>query len=132
MKFLLDTNICIYLIRQKPLSVLENFRKLEPGDVGLSSITTAELHYGIEKSQFPDKNRQALHEFLLPLELAHFDEMAAAIYGKIRTRLEKQGKVIGAHDMLIAAHAVSLEVTLVTNNVKEFSRIPGLKVNNWV
>ena len=132
MKFLIDTNICIYLIKQKPPSVLTRFRALDPGDVGLSSITAAELHYGVEKSQFPDKNRRALNEFMLPLELAPFDEKAAAVYGRIRTGLEKQGRVIGSYDMLIAAHAISLEATLVSNNVKEFSRIPELKVNNWV
>lgn len=132
MRFLLDTNICIYLIKQKPPSVLVKFRALEPGDVGLSSITAAELHYGVEKSQFPDKNRQALNEFMLPLEMAPFNEKAAAIYGRIRTRLEQRGRMIGSYDMLIAAHAISLEATLVTNNVKEFSRIPGLKVSNWV
>ena len=132
MKFLIDTNSCIYLIKQKPPSVLAKFRALEPGDIGLSSITVAELHYGVEKSQFPDKNRQALNEFMLPLEITPFNEKAAAIYGRVRTGLEKQGKVIGSYDMLIAAHAISLEVTLVTNNVKEFSRIPGLKTGNWV
>lgn len=132
MKFLLDTNICIYLIKKKPQSVLAKFRALEPGDIALSSITAAELHYGVEKSQFPDKNRQALNEFMFPLEMAPFNERAAAVYGRIRTGLEKKGKVIGSYDMLIAAHAISLDITLVTNDVKEFSRIPGLKISNWV
>ncbi|MBI2340755.1 MAG: type II toxin-antitoxin system VapC family toxin [Deltaproteobacteria bacterium] len=132
MQFLLDTNICIYLIKKKPPSVLARFRALKPGDVGVSSITTAELHYGVEKSQFPDKNRQALAEFLLPLELAPFDEKAAAVFGKIRTVLERKGRVIGSYDMLIAAHAISLDATLVTNNTREFSRIADLKVKNWV
>lgn len=115
MQYLLDTNICIYLIKQKPPQVMERFQSLSLLDIGVSSITVAELEYGISKSQQQKKNRQALMEFLLPLEIIEFSQAAAAIYGNIRTDLEAKGLVIGAMDMLIAAHAVSLRLTLVTN-----------------
>jgi tRNA(fMet)-specific endonuclease VapC len=131
MKFLLDTNICIYIIKQKPLEVLEKFNNYQVGDIGISSITVAELEFGIQKSQFPNKNRQALAQFLLPLQVADFDNTAAIVYGNIRAKLEKQGTPIGSLDTLIAAHALSLKVTLITNNVKEFSRVPNLQLDNW-
>jgi tRNA(fMet)-specific endonuclease VapC len=130
-KFLLDTNICIYIIKQKPAKVLEVFQKLHPSDVGISSITLAELEYGIAKSQQSEKNRMALNQFLITLEIVKFDEKASNIYGGIRAELERKGLVIGAMDMLIAAHAMSLDLILVTNNVKEFSRIPNLRLENW-
>ncbi|MBD2542889.1 type II toxin-antitoxin system tRNA(fMet)-specific endonuclease VapC [Planktothricoides raciborskii] len=131
MKFLLDTNICIYIIKQKPAKVLEKFQRLNPSDVGISSITLAELEYGIAKSQQSDKNRIALNQFLITLEIVKFDEKASNIYGDVRAELERKGLVIGAMDMLIAAHAISLDLILVTNNVKEFSRIPNLRLENW-
>ena len=131
MNYMLDTNICIYLIRQKPPKVLRHFKSHGVGDIGISSITLAELHYGVSKSQHAEKNRQALDEFVLPLEIEGFNEKAAAEYGTIRADLEKAGKPVGAMDMLIGAHAVSLGATLVTNNVKEFKRIPNLKVVDW-
>jgi tRNA(fMet)-specific endonuclease VapC len=132
MKFLLDTNICIYIIKQKPSEVLHKFNSYQVGDIGISSITVAELEFGVQKSQFPVKNQQALTQFLLPLQIADFDNAAAIIYGDIRARLEKQGIPIGSLDTLIAAHALSLRVTLITNNVREFSRVPKLKLENWV
>ena len=132
MKYLLDTNICIYLIKKKPRQVLERFNVESPGEIGISSITVAELHYGVEKSQNPSQNRRALMGFLLPLVIAAFDDQAAAAYGKIRTALEMMGKPIGSLDTLIAAHAVSLNATLVTNNTREFLRVPGLAIANWV
>lgn len=132
MKYLLDTNICIYLIKQKPKSVLEKFETLHVGDVGISSVTLAELSYGVEKSQHIEKNRFALENFILPLELLSFDKEATNFYGKIRLFLEKKGTPIGPLDFMIAAHALSLNVTLVTNNIKEFARIPHLKLENWV
>jgi len=130
-KFLLDTNICIYIIKQKPAKVLEKFKRLHPSDVGISSITLAELEYGIAKSQQSEKNRIALNQFLITLEIVKFDEKASNIYGGVRAELERKGLVIGAMDMLIAAHAISLDLILVTNNVKEFSRIPNLRLENW-
>ncbi|GAB4548130.1 MAG: type II toxin-antitoxin system VapC family toxin [Pleurocapsa sp.] len=131
MKFLLDTNICIYIIKQKPPEVLEKFNNYQVGDIGISSITVAELEFGVQKSQFLTKNHQALAQFLLPLQIADFDNAAAIVYGNIRAKLEKQGTPIGSLDTLIAAHALSLKVTLITNNVKEFSRVPNLKLDNW-
>ena len=132
MKFLLDTNICIYIIKQKPREVLQKFNTYRVGDIGVSSITVAELEFGVQKSQFPARNQQALTQFLLPLKIVDFDRAAAIVYGNIRAKLEKRGKPIGSLDTLIAAHAVSLDVTLITNNVKEFNRISNLQLENWV
>jgi len=101
------------------------------GDIGLSSITLAELRYGVAKSQHSEKNRQALDEFILPLEIADFDEKAAEKYGTVRTLLEKDGRLVGPMDMLIGAHAMSLRATLVTNNTREFRQIKNLKVVDW-
>jgi tRNA(fMet)-specific endonuclease VapC len=131
MKYLLDTNICIYLIKQKPPKVLARFEVLTLSDIGISSITVAELEYGIYKSQQQEKNRNALMQFLIPLEIVEFDQKAATQYGLIRSNLESRGLVIGSMDMLIAAHALSLGVTLVSNNVREFSRIANLNIDNW-
>ncbi|MEH2309822.1 type II toxin-antitoxin system tRNA(fMet)-specific endonuclease VapC [Nostoc sp.] len=132
MRYLLDTNICIYLIKQKPQKVLDRFQTLSISDLGISSITVAELEYGVAKSQQQEKNRIALMQFLLPLEIVEFNQSSATIYGSIRSDLESRGLIIGAMDMLIAAHALSLGVTLVTNNVREFSRIPTPLLENWV
>jgi tRNA(fMet)-specific endonuclease VapC len=132
MNFLLDTNICIYIIKKKPSEVLQKFQSLRSETVAVSSITVAELKYGIYKSQFPEKNQTALNQFLYPLQIIKFNESAADYYGEIRADLEKRGQVIGAMDMLIAAHALSLDIILVTNNSKEFSRIPHLKIENWL
>lgn len=131
MHYLLDTNICIYLIKQKPPKVLARFQTLSLSDIGVSSITVAELEYGACKSQQQEKNRNALMQFLIPLEIVEFDHSAAAVYGAIRSNLERRGLVIGAMDMLIAAHALSLGVTLISNNVREFSRIANLSLENW-
>ena len=132
MNYLLDTNICIYLIKKRPIEVREKFNRLPVGAVGISSVTASELHYGVAKSRKVAENRQALIEFLLPLTVVHYDENAAPFYGDLRWTLEKSGKTIGSLDMMIAAHALSLGITLVTNNVKEFQRVPGLPVENWV
>lgn len=129
---MLDTNICIYIIKKRPKEVLDKFKSFDLGSIGISSITLAELMYGVQKSQCRQRNAQALQEFILPLQLISFDESAAAHYGEIRAHLEKTGKIIGSLDLMIAAHAKSLKVTLVTNNRKEFSRVPGLKIENWV
>ena len=129
---MLDTNICIYIIRKKPVKILERFRTLSPSDIVISSVTLAELEYGVAKSSSPLQNRTALNGFLAPLEIVSLDDRAASLYGEIRSYLERQGKVIGAMDLLIAAHARSLALILVTNNVREFKRIPELQVENWV
>jgi tRNA(fMet)-specific endonuclease VapC len=131
MKLLLDTNICIYLIKQQPPAVLEHFLAYQPGDIGISTITLAELNYGVAKSRQVEKNAVALDEFLIPLEILPFDDGAAAEYGIIRSGLERAGTPIGAMDLMIAAHAVSLDVPLVTNNRREFDRVPGLQVLDW-
>jgi len=131
MEYLLDTNICIYIIKKKPFEVFEKFKTLTIGDVGISSITLAELQFGIEKSSNAEKNREALEKFLTPIEIIDYGFEASVEYGKIRAELEKKGIPIGPLDMLIASHAQSLNVILVTNNVKEFERIPGLKIENW-
>ena len=132
MRYLLDTNICIYLIKKRPRQVLEKFDAYSVGEIGVSSITVAELQYGVRKSQHPVKNQQALQQFLLPLAIADFDEQAAIAYGEVRAVLEAQGTPIGPLDTLIAAQAISLDVTLVTNNVREFSRVQGLGFENWL
>jgi len=132
MKYLLDTNICIALIRQRPAALIGRLTAFEPGEVGLSSITLAELLYGAAKSTQPEQNQAALEQFLLPLELVDFDGSAALAYGQIRAGLERDGKIIGSMDMLIAAHALSLNTILVTNNTKEFGRVPGLLLEDWI
>jgi len=131
MKYMLDTNICIYLIRQKSEKVLRHFKTHSMGAIGISSITLAELSFGVEKSQQIQNNRQALEEFILPLEIADFDERAAVTYGAVRAALEKAGTPVGSMDMLIGAHALGLDVTLVTNNIREFKQIKNLKVVDW-
>jgi tRNA(fMet)-specific endonuclease VapC len=132
MRYMLDTNICIAIIKGKPPRVLRRLERLSAGDVGISAITLAELRYGIAKSQNIEKNRQALEEFLLPLEIADFDESAASAYGAVRADLENAGRPIGPLDTQIGAHALSLNSVLVTNNAAEFRRIKGLEVENWL
>ncbi len=131
MKYLLDTNICIYLIKQKPEKVLDHFKSHSVGDIGISSITLAELRYGVSKSRHAERNRHALDEFALPLEIADFDEKAAEEYGTVRAGLKSAGEPIGSMDMLIAAHALALGAILVTNNTKEFKRVKGLEIADW-
>ena len=131
MKYLLDTNICIYLIRQQPASVIREMAKQQIGDVAISSVTVAELQYGVAKSAQIERNRAALEQFLAPLVIADFDATAAMVYGMIRASLERHGTRIGSLDALIAAHALSLDVALVTNNEREFGRVPDLRVVNW-
>jgi len=132
MKYLLDTNICIYLIKKKPMSVIHRFDDHQVGDIGISSITVAELSYGVQKSQRQKQNQAALLQFLSPLVIVEFNTDAAFSYGQIRVELESRGTPIGSLDTLIAGHAVSMGMTLVTNNEREFSRVPGLIVENWV
>jgi tRNA(fMet)-specific endonuclease VapC len=132
MKYMLDTNICIYIIKKKPAQVFNTFKKLAVGDVAISAITLAELEYGIEKSKYPERNKIALTAFLAPIEIISFSEKAATTYGRIRANLEKQGKIIGAYDLMIGAHALAEKLILVTNNVREFERIPSLSIENWI
>lgn len=131
MKYMLDTNVCIYIINKRSPQAIKKLLKLKPSDIYLSSITLAELRYGIEKSQHRDQNRKALEEFIQAFNIVSFDTEASLHYGEIRVDLEKRGKIIGPLDMLIAAHARSLHVTLVTNNKKEFERVPHLKITDW-
>ena len=132
MRILLDTNMCIYVINRRPPDVLERFNDHVVGDVVVSSITVAELRYGVYKSQRPVQNQQALSQFLLPLVIADFDDAAAEAYGRVRAYLKTQGTPLGPLDTLIAAHALSLDLTLVTNYDKKFVRVPDLRLQNWV
>jgi tRNA(fMet)-specific endonuclease VapC len=127
---LLDTNTCIYIINNRPPNVLEKFCKYKAGEVGISSIAASELAYGVAKSGSL-KNRKALEMFLAPLQILPFDSQCLWFYADLRASLEKQGLSIGPMDTLIAAHALSIGGTLVTNNVKEFVRVPKLKLENW-
>jgi tRNA(fMet)-specific endonuclease VapC len=132
MKYLLDTNICIYIINRKPPSVIKAIQKKHPDDVAISTITLAEHEYGAARSGMPDRNRIALLQFLFPFQLLDFDQLAAVHYGLIRASLETLGKPIGPMDMLIAAQAKSRDLILVTNNEKELRRVEGLRVENWM
>lgn len=132
MRYMLDTNICIYIIKNKPESVVKELKRHDPMEICISAITYAELIHGVEKSMAVDKNRLALTLLLSNIEVLEFDINAANNYGKIRTYLEKQGTLIGPLDMMIAAHAQSLGYSIVTNNIKEFMRVPNLEVCNWV
>lgn len=127
---LLDTNTCIYIINNRPPEVLERFRSYKAGEVGISSIAASELAYGVSKSG-SIKNRKALDMFLAPLQVLPFDVQCLWFYADLRASLEKKGLTIGPMDTLIAAQALSIDGTLVTNNLKEFSRVPKLKLENW-
>jgi tRNA(fMet)-specific endonuclease VapC len=132
MKWMLDTNICIAIIRRQPEVAIKRLRGKSVGQVGLSAVTVAELQYGAAKSTRPEAARSALSEFLLPLEVAPFDEAACVRYGVVRAKLEAAGKPIEPLDTLIAAHALCLGVVLVTTNLREFRRVPGLTVEDWL
>ena len=128
---LLDTNICIYIINTKPPEVLARFHQYRLGEIGICSVVAAELAYGVAKSQSA-RNRAALEMFLAPLDILPFDTQAMWAYGDLRANLERQGTPIGALDTMIAAHALSLDATLVTHNTREFARVSGLRLENWV
>ena len=132
MKFLIDTNICIYIMNERPQKIIDKFKSIEPGIIGISSITVSELQYGISKSKYKKQNIKRLEEFLIPFDILSYGEMASKFYGDIRLKLEKQGLIIDPLDLLIAAHALSRDLILVTNNEKEFKRIKSLKVENWI
>jgi tRNA(fMet)-specific endonuclease VapC len=130
-KYLLDTNICIYIRQNRPPKVLARFRRLQPGEAILSVITYGELLYGAQKSQHRTRALQQLAELVQLLPVAPMSEDVAHAYGEFRATLEAQGQIIGNNDLWIAAHAKAMNLTLVTNNEREFKRIAGLKVRNW-
>ena len=132
MRFLLDTDTCIALIKRQPAGTLKRLTSLEAGEAGISAVTLAELRFGVAKSSDRERNGRALDEFLLPLEVADFDQGAADSYGAVRASLEASGRPIGPLDTLIGAHALALGAVLVTHNVREFRRIPGLPVEDWL
>jgi len=119
-------------MNQRDMSLIQKFKKLSVGDVGISSITLSELNYGVYKSSNVPKNKVRLEEFLMPLEVLAYDEKSSVIYGQIRSQLEKKGQIIGPYDILIASHAISEGLILITNNEKEFKRIKKLKYENWI
>ena len=130
--YLLDTNICIYILKKKPIEVFERFKTLKLGEVKISTITVAELYYGAYNSQKVEKNLIIIDNFLKPFDYVEFYEKSAIEYAKIKSKLKKEGKIIGELDMQIAGIAMANDLILITNNFKEFERIDGLKINNWV
>lgn len=132
LRYILDTNICIYIAKQKPLSVLHKFEQLSVGELCMSTITYGELLYGAQKSQHSKKTLHILEELAGLIPPLPLSTEAGEYFGSIRSKLEGEGKPIGNNDLWIAAHALSLGITLVTNNLKEFARIPHLRTENWV
>lgn len=131
-RYLLDTNICIYIAKQRPLSVLQRFECLDVGDIAMSMVTYSELLYGAEKSQYKKQTTEKLEELASLITPLPLSVDVGKYYASIRADLERQGKLIGNNDLWIAAHAMALNTTLVTNNVKEFTRVQDLKVENWI
>lgn len=131
MAYLLDTNICIYLIKHRPASVIQRFKSLNVGEIHISVITVYEMIYGAEKSQHPQAARQALTQFLKPLNILPFTAEDARESGEIRARLAKIGQLIGPYDLQIAGQAKQRNLILVTNNLREFKRIENLQLENW-
>jgi tRNA(fMet)-specific endonuclease VapC len=131
-QYLLDTNICIYIINKRPESVYKKFKKVKLENISISSITDFELRYGVEKSQRSEKNFQILEDFLSYLNIVPFDGSASMIAASLRNRLENKGEMIGPYDILIASQAIAKDLVLVTNNEKEFKRIKELKIENWL
>jgi tRNA(fMet)-specific endonuclease VapC len=132
LRYLLDTNICIYIAKARPAEVLTRFRNLQPGDVGMSVVTYGELRHGAYKSRFRAEAERILREFSEIIPVIEMGTEVGDRYGAIRTELEKSGQVIGNNDLWIAAHAIALGIPLVTNNEREFARVPGLALQNWV
>lgn len=130
-RYLLDTDICVDLLKGRNPRLDTRLRQCGAGEVGVSAITVFELAYGAHKSAQPSRNRAGLAAFFLPLVLFPFDAQAATLAGEARARLERAGTPIGANDLLIAAHALALDVPVVTNNEREFRRVPGLRIENW-
>jgi len=130
--YLLDTNICIYIINKNPRMVVEKIKTLKTNQVKLSAISVGELEYGISKSKYRERNRNALIDFVSAFDIIPFDDTDAEVFGLIRADLEKRGQLIGPYDMQIAAQAIAKDLILVTNNTGEFERIRGLKLENWI
>jgi tRNA(fMet)-specific endonuclease VapC len=130
MRYMLDTDICIYVINARPPKVLEAFKAHAAEGLGISAVTAAELFFGVARTG-SERNLQALRQFLAALEIAPFDDQAAEVFGSLRAWLTSQGTPIGPYDTQIAAHAQSLGLTLVSNNTREYARVPGLRVENW-
>ena len=131
-RYLLDTNICIYIKNHRPAGVLARFSKLPPGKVAMSVITYGELCFGAERSSKPKESRHILEQLIALIPVLPLDETVSAHYGKIRQHLQASGKSIGNNDLWIAAHALASKLIMITNNVTEFERVPGLRVENWV
>ena len=131
MTYLIDTNICIYLIREKDPELTQRFEKHGLYESGVSAVTVAELQYGVAKSRQMERNRRALLRFLTPFEILPFDDKDAELFGILRARLEADGRPIGPYDLELAAQALARGLILVTNNKGEFRRVPGLHVENW-
>ncbi|MCB2189749.1 MAG: type II toxin-antitoxin system VapC family toxin [Deltaproteobacteria bacterium] len=132
MHYLLDTNICIYLIKKRPPGAFEHFNLHSPAEVAVSIITVFELEYGAQKSRYQQRTRDAMAKFLSPLQVVHLDRPSVLESAAIRATLEKKGMPIGPYDLLIAGLARSRGMILVTNNTAEFERVEGLKLENWV
>lgn len=132
LKYLLDTNICIYIAKQKPIAVLKKFEEMEVGEIAMSAITFGELLYGAKKSNHPKQAHEKLIELATFIPVLPLTNEISEHYGLIRADLEKIGKPIGNNDLWIASHARALKVILVTNNLKEFNRVSGLRVENWI
>jgi tRNA(fMet)-specific endonuclease VapC len=132
MKWMLDTDTCIAVIKRQPEEVIKKLRGKSVGQVGVSSVTLSELTFGAEASARPEQNLEALHEFLLPLEITAYDEICAFRYGSVRAKLKKKGRPIGSLDTMIAAHALALDVILVTHNTREFAQVEGLRLEDWM
>ena len=130
--YLLDTNICIYAIKKKPILVLEKIKEKSKLGIYISALTVAELEYGIENSAKIEENRVSLLKYLSLFKILSFDDRDAIPYGKLKAKLRKDGQIIGPIDMLLAAQALSKDLIFVTNNIKEFRRIENLKLENWV
>ncbi|ETD27353.1 type II toxin-antitoxin system tRNA(fMet)-specific endonuclease VapC [Helicobacter canis] len=131
-KIMLDTNICIYILNNKPERIKKHFDKYELGEIAISSISVAELFFGVEKSKFKESNTLALNAFLANLKVLEFASREASVYAKIRADLERRKALIGAMDMLIASVAVANDLTLITNDSKDFKRVKNLQIENWV
>jgi tRNA(fMet)-specific endonuclease VapC len=130
--YLLDTNICIYVINKKPKIVVDKIKKHKPHEIKLSAISIAELEYGVAKSSNREKNKNALIHFVSAFDILPFDDTDAEIFGLLRASLEKRGEIVGPYDMQIAAQAIARNLILVTNNTKEFGRIPNIQIENWI
>lgn len=130
--YLLDTNICIYIINKRPKQVVEHIKKIKPHQIKLSSISLGELEYGVSKSKYRESNRNALVDFVSAFDIVDFNDRDAVVFGLIRAELENRGQIIGPYDMQIAAQAITRDLILVTNNTSEFARITNLKLENWI